>query len=55
MQDVPAGVTVYGMPAHASGEQLRIDAAIRRLPELIRTVRELRKQVSELEEKLKAD
>ncbi len=54
MQDVPAGATVYGMPAHPSGEQLRIDAAIRRLPELIRTVRELRKQVAELEEKLKA-
>jgi len=52
MQDVAAGAIVYGMPAHPRAEQLRIDAATRRLPELVRTVRELARRVAELEKKL---
>jgi UDP-3-O-[3-hydroxymyristoyl] glucosamine N-acyltransferase len=51
MQSVPAGAVVYGMPAHPRAEQLRIDAATRRLPELLRTLRRLERRVAELEGK----
>ena len=49
MADVPAGAIVYGTPAKPRSEQLRIDAATRRLPELVRTVRELKQRVAALE------
>ncbi len=49
MQNVPEGTIVYGTPAHPRAEQLRIDAALRKLPELVRTVRELQKRVAEFE------
>jgi UDP-3-O-[3-hydroxymyristoyl] glucosamine N-acyltransferase len=49
MQDVPDGAIVYGTPARPKSEQFRIDAATRRLPELVKTVRELMKRVIALE------
>ena len=51
MQDVPDGTVVYGTPARPKAEQFRIDAATRRLPELVRTVRELMKRVAALEKR----
>jgi UDP-3-O-[3-hydroxymyristoyl] glucosamine N-acyltransferase len=53
MRDVPEGTVVLGRPARPIDEQLRIDAAAARLPDLVREVRALRKKVSELEERLK--
>jgi UDP-3-O-[3-hydroxymyristoyl] glucosamine N-acyltransferase len=49
LQDVPAGQVVFGTPARPRSEQLRIEAASRRLPELLKTVRALEKRVAELE------
>lgn len=53
MSDVPPGTVVMGAPARPRGEQLRMDAAARRLPELLRQVRELTRRVAELEKRLK--
>lgn len=47
MADIEAGTTQYGIPARPDKEQLRIQLAIQRLPELV-------KRVAELEEKLAA-
>lgn len=51
--DIPSGAVVIGMPARPRAEQLRIEAAARRLPDLLRTVRELSRRVAELEGRLK--
>ncbi len=40
-KDVPAGVTVSGYPARAHREQLRLEAEIRRLPELLARIEAL--------------
>jgi len=50
--DVPAGAIVWGDPARPHWEQLRIDASVSKLPQLLRTVRELERRVKELEAKL---
>jgi UDP-3-O-[3-hydroxymyristoyl] glucosamine N-acyltransferase len=50
--DIPAGRVVYGHPARPKNEQLRIDAAAGRLPELLRTVRELSARIAELEKRV---
>jgi UDP-3-O-[3-hydroxymyristoyl] glucosamine N-acyltransferase len=41
-QDVPAGTTVWGSPAREKGLEIRIQALLRRLPELFRDVRRLK-------------
>jgi len=51
--DVPPGAVLWGCPARPRGEQLRIDAATSRLPELVKTVRDLTRRLSELEAKLR--
>jgi len=51
-RDVPDGATVLGTPARAIGEQLRIEAALPKLPEVVRKVRELAERLAELEAKL---
>ncbi len=51
IRDVPAGEVVLGRPARRIKEQMRIDAAAARLPDLVRELRELRKRVEELEKK----
>ncbi|MEW6218177.1 MAG: UDP-3-O-(3-hydroxymyristoyl)glucosamine N-acyltransferase [Thermodesulfobacteriota bacterium] len=48
----PDGATVSGVPAIPHREWLRAAAAYRRLPELVKEVRELRRRVAELEERL---
>ena len=46
---VPGGETVIGLPAVPYGDWLREQAAMRKLPELVRQLRDLRTRVSELE------
>lgn len=48
--DVAPGTRVSGSPAFAASEWLRAATAFPRLPELLRTVRELKKKVEELEQ-----
>jgi UDP-3-O-[3-hydroxymyristoyl] glucosamine N-acyltransferase len=55
IRDVPAGQVVLGRPARPIKEQMRIDAAAAKLPELVREIRELRKRVAELERRLEDD
>lgn len=51
-KDTPAGVMLSGNPAQPHSAQLRQDAAVRRLPALLATVRQLEKQVAELQKRL---
>lgn len=48
MNDVEPGAVVSGTPARAHGEWLRIEAALARLPELVREVRRLEKEIAKL-------
>jgi UDP-3-O-[3-hydroxymyristoyl] glucosamine N-acyltransferase len=48
--DVPAGETYSGYPAVPHFEWLRSSAAVRKLPELIRQVRQLEQKIAKLEE-----
>jgi UDP-3-O-[3-hydroxymyristoyl] glucosamine N-acyltransferase len=47
--DVPAGARISGSPAFAANEWLRAITAFPKLPELLKTVRELKKRVEQLE------
>jgi UDP-3-O-[3-hydroxymyristoyl] glucosamine N-acyltransferase len=47
--DVPAGARISGSPAFAASEWLRAITAFPKLPELLKTVRELRKRIEQLE------
>lgn len=47
--DVPAGARVSGSPAFAASEWLRAVTAFPRLPEILKTIRELKRKVEELE------
>jgi UDP-3-O-[3-hydroxymyristoyl] glucosamine N-acyltransferase len=47
--DVEAGARISGSPAFAAGEWLRAVTAFPKLPDLLKTVRELKKRVDELE------
>jgi UDP-3-O-[3-hydroxymyristoyl] glucosamine N-acyltransferase len=49
--DVEAGARISGSPAFAANDWLRSVTAFPRLPELLKTVRELKKRVEELERK----
>ena len=48
-KDVPEDVTVSGYPAKPHMESMRLEAALRKLPELMRRVREQDKRIAELE------
>jgi UDP-3-O-[3-hydroxymyristoyl] glucosamine N-acyltransferase len=48
--DVPAGEMMFGSPARRRAEQGRIEAALSRLPELLKRVRELEKKLERAEE-----
>ncbi|MEM7310612.1 MAG: UDP-3-O-(3-hydroxymyristoyl)glucosamine N-acyltransferase [Planctomycetota bacterium] len=48
-KDVPAGATYAGYPAGPRGPEMRVQAAQRRVPELLRTVRELEERIARLE------
>jgi UDP-3-O-[3-hydroxymyristoyl] glucosamine N-acyltransferase len=47
--DVPAGARISGSPAFAANEWLRAVTAFSKLPEMVKTLRELKKRVDELE------
>jgi len=50
--DVPAGAVLSGSPAFEAREWLRSITAFQKLPDLLRTVRQLEKRVRELEDEL---
>jgi UDP-3-O-[3-hydroxymyristoyl] glucosamine N-acyltransferase len=52
--DVEAGARISGSPAFAANEWLRAVTAFPRLPELLKTLRELKKRVDELERNAKS-
>jgi UDP-3-O-[3-hydroxymyristoyl] glucosamine N-acyltransferase len=49
LHDVPAGEKQLGFPAHASDETMRVWAATRKLPDLLKHVRELESRLAALE------
>jgi len=53
-KDIPASRIMSGAPAVPHQEWLRLNAHIMRLPEMHKTVLELKKRIEELENKLKA-
>jgi UDP-3-O-[3-hydroxymyristoyl] glucosamine N-acyltransferase len=53
--DVPAGGRISGSPAFAVSEWLRAATAFPKLPELLKTVRELKKRVQELETHVRSE
>jgi len=48
-KDVPAGMTVSGYPAQNHREELKFEAALRRVPSLLDAVKQLKLQIAELE------
>jgi UDP-3-O-[3-hydroxymyristoyl] glucosamine N-acyltransferase len=48
-RSVKPGERLFGYPALPVGQAMRIEASLRRLPELVQTVRALRRRVEELE------
>jgi len=48
-KDVSPGKTVSGFPARKHSRELRVEAALQELPELVKKVRELEKRIRELE------
>lgn len=51
VSDIEQGRTVSGFPARDHRDELRVHASLRRLPELIESVKELKKKMSEMEKK----
>lgn len=47
--DLPPGSVVSGLPARPHAEEMRAKAAVHRLPEALRELRDLRRRVAELE------
>ncbi|NCO32294.1 MAG: UDP-3-O-(3-hydroxymyristoyl)glucosamine N-acyltransferase [Armatimonadetes bacterium] len=52
ISDLPSQSYVSGYPAGPHREKMKVEAAIRRTPHLVKTVRELRRQVDELSTEL---
>jgi UDP-3-O-[3-hydroxymyristoyl] glucosamine N-acyltransferase len=52
-KDIPASRIMSGTPAIPHTDWLRLNAHIQRLPEMHKTVLELKKKIEELEKKLK--
>jgi len=52
-KDIPASRIMSGSPAIPHTDWLRLSAHIQRLPEMHKTVMELKKKIEELEKKLK--
>ena len=48
MSDIEPGTTHYGIPARPDTEQLRIQLALKRLPDLVKKVQELEQKLAEL-------
>jgi len=51
LSDLPAGSVVSGTPAYAHREHLRVEAAVRKLPEALRELKELKARLARLEDK----
>ncbi len=51
MSDVAPGTILLGSPAMVKGEYLRVEAALRRLPDLMKKLRQLEKKIEKLEER----
>jgi len=54
-KDVPPGTVVSGFPAQAHDRELKLQASLRRVPELLRTVRRLAQKVEQLQAQLDSD
>lgn len=54
-KDLPPGITVSGYPAQEHREELRLEAALRRVPELLTTVKQLEQQIAEIKAQLGND
>jgi hypothetical protein len=52
MKSVPAGITVTGSPARDQKEYLKAQASLNLLPKYIETIKELKKKIEKLEEKI---
>jgi len=52
INNLPPNSYVSGLPARPHAEDMRVAASIGKVPELLRTVRELQKRVAELEDRL---
>lgn len=52
ISDLPEDALVSGYPAGPHREKMKVEAAIRRVPELLKTVRELKREVEDLSQKL---
>lgn len=50
-KDVPPGATVSGFPARDHREQMKIQAMLRRLPEMREEIRRLKQEIAELRER----
>jgi len=49
--DIPPGIMASGYPARPHREQMKLEAALRKVPEMLKTVRNLEKRIQELEQK----
>jgi UDP-3-O-[3-hydroxymyristoyl] glucosamine N-acyltransferase len=52
-KSVPSKTMVSGYPARPHGEAMKIYAAMSRLPEMVKTISELKKKIEELEKRVK--
>lgn len=52
ISDIPAGSFVSGYPAGPHREKMKVEAAIKRVPDLLRTIRQLMRRVDELDAQL---
>jgi UDP-3-O-[3-hydroxymyristoyl] glucosamine N-acyltransferase len=52
-KDTEPGAVVSGAPADNHNDALRAQAALRRLPDLVKKVRELQREVNALQDQLK--
>ena len=50
---VPPGVSVFGYPAKPLMEELRIQAALKRLPQVLKEVKDLKEHIRRLEEEMR--
>jgi len=53
MRDVPANTMVFGYPAQPHHQAMKMYAAFERLPDMVKTVNELKRKVEQLEAQLK--
>jgi len=51
-KSVPPGVMMFGYPAKPRMEEFRLQAAIKKLPDLLQEIKDLKKQIKELEQRV---